>query len=151
MEQQDFDTLFVGASNGVVRVTRMRSDIAHTALVADLTLQASADQGQLSNVHETTSQIGEPECPVYDNQCNVTGQAPRSQVLAAGNPGGGGCSTSAGDSRLGAQGSGGVLWVDRVWAAQGAAEGGEERVRSPQDVAWRIGHRPSATPSPSSP
>jgi hypothetical protein len=105
VEQQDFNTLFVGANNDVVRVTRLRSDIAHKALTADLTLQASSDQSQLSNVHETTSEIGEPECPVYDNQCNVSGQAPRSQVEAAGNPGGGGCSTSARDSHLGAQGT----------------------------------------------
>jgi MYXO-CTERM domain-containing protein len=101
VEQDDFNALFVGASNGVVRFTRMRSDIAHTALTADLTLEASSDQSELSNVHNTTSQIGEPECPVYNDSCEVTGQAPRSQVIADGNPGGGGCATAATSSSSG--------------------------------------------------
>jgi hypothetical protein len=67
-------------------------------------LQASSDQTELSNVHNVTSQIGEPECPVYDSSCNVTGEAPRSEVTASGSPTGG-CNTSATRSTLGSQGA----------------------------------------------
>jgi hypothetical protein len=106
VEDNDFNALFVGASGGVARVTRIRSDIAHSALTVDLTLQASSDQSELSNVHNVTSQIGEPECPVYDGNCNVTGEAPRSEVTASGSPGGGGgCSTSRAPSTLGSEGA----------------------------------------------
>jgi hypothetical protein len=104
VEDDDFNALFAGAPGGVARITRIRSDIAHTALTVDLSLQASSDQTELSNVHNVTSQIGEPECPVYDSSCNVTGEAPRSEVTASGSPSGG-CNTAATRSTLGSQGA----------------------------------------------
>lgn len=94
VEQADFDALFVGGVNGSARVTRIRSDIAHAALSADLTLQASTDQTELSNVYSTTREIGEPECPVYNNSCNVTGNVPRSEALAAASGTSGGCTAA---------------------------------------------------------
>jgi MYXO-CTERM domain-containing protein len=41
----------------------MRSDVAHSALSNDMFLQASADQGELTNVHTPRKQIGQPPCP----------------------------------------------------------------------------------------
>ena len=42
--QQDLSTLFAGIAGPNARFTRIRSDIAHTALTADLMLEASTDQ-----------------------------------------------------------------------------------------------------------
>jgi hypothetical protein len=105
VENDDFTALFAGAPGGVARITRIRSDISHSALTVDLSLQASSDQSELSNVHNVTSEIGEPECPVYNSNCDVTGEAPRSEVTASGSPGGGGCSTSTKRSSLGSEGA----------------------------------------------
>jgi MYXO-CTERM domain-containing protein len=98
-EQDDLTALFngIGVGTGQVRITRIRSDLAHTALGSDLQLTASPDQSELSNVRQPGLQSGEPECPVYDNQCNYIGEEPRDQAIAAmsGSPsaGGGGCAT----------------------------------------------------------
>jgi hypothetical protein len=46
----DIATLFTGLAGPTVRVTRIRSDIAHAAMTQDLVLGASADQSELSNV-----------------------------------------------------------------------------------------------------
>ncbi len=100
-QTDDLATLFsgIGASDGQVRITRIRSDLAHTALGSDLQLTASADQSVLPNVRQPGLQSGEPECPVYDSQCNYIGQEPRDQAIAAmagsASAGGGGCSTVA--------------------------------------------------------
>jgi len=110
VEQDDFNALFVGGSSGVVRFTRIRSDIAHTALTVDLQLEASSDPSELSNVHNTTSQIGEPECPVYNNSCQVTGSAPRSVAIADASPGGGGCSTATTRSSFGSSAALGAMF-----------------------------------------
>jgi hypothetical protein len=94
VENEDLATLFAGMSGPNVRVTRMRSDLAHGALNNDLVIQASSDQSELSNVHNPATQVGEPLCPVYDSSCNVTGEAPRS-VAASSASSPGGCSTTA--------------------------------------------------------
>ena len=85
VRQDDFTTLFtgIGASDGQVRITRIRTDLAHDALAQDLALQASADQSVLSNLRKVTKEANEPQCPVYDGQCNQVGTAPRSQVTQA--------------------------------------------------------------------
>jgi MYXO-CTERM domain-containing protein len=88
---QDLGILFNGISGPNARITRMRTDIAHAALGTDLILQASADQGELTNVYSPGKQIGQPQCPVFDNQCEVTGQVPRDQAVAASN---GGCNAT---------------------------------------------------------
>jgi hypothetical protein len=50
----DIATLFVGLQSPNVRVTRIRSDIAHAAMTQDFLLQASADQSELSNIRNVT-------------------------------------------------------------------------------------------------
>jgi hypothetical protein len=77
----DVATLFAGISGSNVRITRMRSDIAHAALDVDLLLQASSDTSELSNVYQTTGEIGQPLCPIYDG-CMQVGTAPRAQAVA---------------------------------------------------------------------
>jgi hypothetical protein len=88
---KDLDVLFAGIAGPNVRITRMRSDVAHSALTSDMALQASADQSEVSNLHYPQKQIGQPECPVYDSStCAQTGTLPRDQAIAAAN-GAGGC------------------------------------------------------------
>jgi hypothetical protein len=82
----DIDALFAGLAGPNVRVTRMRSDIAHAAMTADFTLGASTDQAELSNVRNVTQSIN-LQCPIYDNQCTVTGYGTAAQAAASG-PGG---------------------------------------------------------------
>ena len=45
-----------------VRITRMRSDIAHTAMTVDFVLQASADQSELSNLR-IAGQVDQRDLP----------------------------------------------------------------------------------------
>ena len=85
-----------GPAGPNVRVTRIRSDISHAAMTADLVLQASADQSELSNVRTVTQSVG-LRCPIYDN-CAVVGYGTPQQAEASVN-GGGGCVTSARSSR----------------------------------------------------
>ncbi len=89
--------LFAGITQPNVRITRMRSDVAQSALSVDMILGASTDQSELSNVHVAQQQIGEPQCPVYNTTtCAQIGTAPRSQAEAAQASAGGssGCSTT---------------------------------------------------------
>jgi hypothetical protein len=90
----DLKVLFQGIGGGNVRITRMRSDVAHTALSADMFLQAAKDQSEMTNIHNTTKEIGQPLCPVYDNNCAVTGEAPRDQAIADANARGAGCNAT---------------------------------------------------------
>jgi hypothetical protein len=96
---EDLATLFNGVPTGSARVTRMRADLAHAALSADLVMTASQDQTELSNLRQLTKELNEPLCPVY-NGCDQTGQAPRSEAISRANAGNGGnetfgCSTSS--------------------------------------------------------
>ncbi len=89
VRQEDIDTLFTGlTSAGTVRVTRLRSDLAHAALASDLVLQASADQATLPLFRQVTKEANEPLCPIYQG-CDLVGQGPRSQAQAAAASGGG--------------------------------------------------------------
>jgi Uncharacterized protein conserved in bacteria (DUF2330) len=92
-EEKDLAVLFAGIAGPNVRITRIRGDIAHSALSSDLVLQASSDQSELSNILATTSQVGQPLCPSYDQYCNLIGEVPRDQAEAA-QAGGGGCRTT---------------------------------------------------------
>jgi hypothetical protein len=66
VRDEDLDTLFAGMpAQSAARITRLRGDIAHAALVEDLTLTASADQSELSNYRNVPKGINEPACPVY--------------------------------------------------------------------------------------
>jgi hypothetical protein len=114
----DIAALFAGLSGPTVRVTRMRSDIAQTAMTKDFVLTASSDQSEVSNIHNLTKSVNFT-CPVY-NGCNVVGQGTPAQAAAAADGGyvassgpdggviltpigtkGGGCTTSPGDSGSG--------------------------------------------------
>jgi hypothetical protein len=62
VRDDDITALFVGLSGPNVRVTRIRSDIAHSAMTKDFVLEASSDQSELSNVRDVTQSINET-CP----------------------------------------------------------------------------------------
>jgi hypothetical protein len=79
---EDLDVLFGGAParQTTVRVTRMRADLAHSALSKDLRVQASSDQTLVSNVVQVTREKSPPACPVYDDKCTIIGNAPRPEA-----------------------------------------------------------------------
>jgi Uncharacterized protein conserved in bacteria (DUF2330) len=70
------------ANVSTVRVTRMRADLAHSALSQDLHLQAAADQSLLSNIIRVTRELHPMQCPVYDDQCKMIGNLPRDEANA---------------------------------------------------------------------
>ncbi len=109
VRQEDMDTLFHGISDASSRVTRLRADLAHAALDADLVMTASKDQAVLSNVRQLTKEIGQPLCPIYSaDGCSQVGTAPRDQ--AAARSGGGeesfSCATGGGTGN-----GGSTLWL----------------------------------------
>jgi hypothetical protein len=79
----DIAALFAGIPGMNVRVTRMRSDIAHAAMTKDFVLQASADQGELSNVRSVTQSVN-LVCPVYGS-CPPSGGGGSSSGTQSGN------------------------------------------------------------------
>jgi hypothetical protein len=100
----DLTALFAGIAAPNVRITRIRSDIAHAAMTADLVLQASADQSELSNVRVVTQSVHET-CPLYDG-CNVVGTGTPAQSSASEKKSG--CTASAQSFATSASGSGAV-------------------------------------------
>jgi hypothetical protein len=109
--EADLAVLFAGISQPSVRFTRMRSDVAKSALSVDMALEASTDQSELTNQHNPGQQIGEPECPVYDSNCEVTGTAPRSEAAASSAVGGSGCTTTRPARESESSGATGILIV----------------------------------------
>jgi hypothetical protein len=77
----DIATLFAGIEGPAVRVTRMRSDIAHAAMTKDFVLQASADQSEVSNVRNVTQSVN-LQCPLY-NGCSQVGTGTPAQAAAS--------------------------------------------------------------------
>jgi hypothetical protein len=69
----DIAALFVGLEGPNVRVTRIRSDIAHAAMTQDFLLQASSDQSELSNIRNVTRSAN-LTCPAYQG-CSSIGCA----------------------------------------------------------------------------
>jgi hypothetical protein len=66
VRNQDIATLLnPGATSGIVRVTRIRSDISHAAMTTDFLLQASTDQSELSNDRTVTQSTNAPVCQTY--------------------------------------------------------------------------------------
>ncbi len=96
---QDLGVLFAGIAPPNVRITRMRSDVAKSALSVDMHLEASKDQSELSNEIVPTQEIGEPACPVYNSNCVQTGIAPRSQASTSSS--GSSCSTTSPRNEVG--------------------------------------------------
>ncbi len=91
----DVSALFAGMSGPNVRVTRIRSDILHTAMTTDFVIQASADQSELSNVRNVTQSVN-LTCPIY-NGCQIVGTGTPAQAAA---------SISGGSAQSGSAGSG---------------------------------------------
>jgi hypothetical protein len=96
VRDDDINTLFAGLSGTTVRITRIRSDIAHAAMNQDFILAASADQSELSNIRTVTKQINET-CSIYSS-CEVTGTGTPAESQAsvdeANDSAGGGCRTA---------------------------------------------------------
>ena len=96
VRDDDINTLFVGLNSSTVRVTRIRSDIAQTAMTSDFILQAASDQSELSNVRNVTESVN-LTCPIY-NGCNVIGNGTLAQAQASVDAGASGSSSGAGTS-----------------------------------------------------
>jgi hypothetical protein len=82
----DFAAMFAGIASAQTRITRMRGDISHAALDADLVMTASADQKELSSTRQITKELNQPMCPVYQG-CEQIGTAPRDEAIARSNGG----------------------------------------------------------------
>ena len=101
----DLKALFTGMTGPTVRITRMRSDIAHAAMTTDFVLKASADQSELSNVRVVTQQSN-TRCPSSPT-CNGSGDDAGTAGGAYGSGGGSdGCATSSRSSGNGSSGLG---------------------------------------------
>jgi MYXO-CTERM domain-containing protein len=131
LAEQDLDVLFEGVSGPNARITRMRTDIVHSALSDDLVIRASADQTELSASYHVSSQIGQPLCPIYNEYCTQTGELPRDQARAQadlapadGDSSGGcsGCRTTSGPT-----GSKATIGILVALAGLGAVRGRRRR------------------------
>jgi hypothetical protein len=71
----DLDVLFAGIAAPNARITRIRTDIAHSALSADLIIQAATDQSELSNLITPAQQIN--GCPASRDGGGTGGGAGR--------------------------------------------------------------------------
>ena len=65
VRDEDLQTLFQGMQPGDVKVSRIRSDLAHAALTTDLQLSAASDQSNMANLYNVTRSVNAPACPVY--------------------------------------------------------------------------------------
>ena len=142
VRDDDITALFVGLSGPNVRVTRIRSDIAHSAMTKDFVLQASSDQSELSNVRDVTQSINEtcspqPSCTgasgTTDASTPGSGSGSASGIAASGVSATSGANSSSGSSAnsgtrsgsssgAGSAGSGSALGSDA--GSPGAAPGG---------------------------
>jgi hypothetical protein len=86
VRDDDITALFAGLTGPTVRVTRIRSDIAQTAMTSDFVLEAATDQSELSNIRNVTQSVNET-CPIYDG-CNVVGSGTLAQAQASVGDGG---------------------------------------------------------------
>jgi hypothetical protein len=102
----DLAVLFAGIKGPNARITRLRSDLAHSAMSNDLVLQASADQSEVSNQLTPLKQAG-PGCAYYPDGGSIdTGTDAGTDASPDGgdDTGSGGTSGAGG---TGAAGSGG--------------------------------------------
>jgi hypothetical protein len=81
LRQEDLAALWTGIAAGQDHITRLRSDLAHTALTTDLALVASADQTTLAQVRQPKGEKGQPNCTVWEG-CRSVGIAPRDEAIA---------------------------------------------------------------------
>jgi hypothetical protein len=86
---EDLNALFAGMEPGSIWLTRLRAELPREALANDLSLEAAAEQVDVSRVIQTTKFIGpQPACPEPPPGCKVEGDA---EVEATG---GGGCAVA---------------------------------------------------------
>jgi hypothetical protein len=104
----DVAALFAGLTAPTIRVTRIRSDIAQTAMTSDFTLEAATDQSELSNVRDLTQSVN-LTCTIYSG-CSAVGTGTLAQAQASVDGGtiyiGGGGQFGGADASLGSQGNG---------------------------------------------
>ncbi len=81
VRDDDVNALFAGLNGPTIRITRIRSDIAQTAMTSDFILQASSDQSELSNVRNVTQSVN-LTCPIYSG-CNIVGTGSLAQAQAS--------------------------------------------------------------------
>jgi hypothetical protein len=105
VRDDDINALFAGLTGPTVRVTRMRSDIAQTAMTSDFVLEAAADQSDLSNIRNITQSVN-LTCPIY-NGCTVVDAGTLAQAQASVGDGGAGATGGGGGCAASAQGNGG--------------------------------------------
>jgi hypothetical protein len=107
----DIATLFAGLAGATVRVTRIRSDIAQTAMTSDFVLQAASDQSELSNIRNVTESVN-LTCPIYQG-CTAVGTGTLAQAQASVDGGrGGGCAASTQGGSAGSRvGFGALAWI----------------------------------------
>jgi hypothetical protein len=105
VRDDDITALFAGLTGPTVRVTRMRSDIAQTAMTSDFVLEAAADQSDLSNIRNITQSVN-LTCPIY-NGCTVVDAGTLAQAQASVGDGGAGATGGGGGCAASAQGNGG--------------------------------------------
>jgi len=79
----DLAALFSGIVGPTVRITRMRGDIAQSALSVDMQLGAAADQSEMSNVYVAGQTTGSPPCPSYAG-CGSSASTSSSTTPASG-------------------------------------------------------------------
>jgi hypothetical protein len=84
VRQNDLATLFPGSDSGTVRITRLRADLNQAALANDLSLQASGDQGVLSNFYQVTQSVNAPTCPAVPDPCPPCGDGRSSSGSSSG-------------------------------------------------------------------
>jgi hypothetical protein len=112
VRQDDLSILFPGNNQGSVRVTRMRGDLSHAALLgADLVLTASQDDSILSNLYQVTKSVNGPTCPAvttcppcgdYGTSSGFSSSGPYATTSSSGGGGtGSGSSGSSGGSSSG--------------------------------------------------
>jgi MYXO-CTERM domain-containing protein len=104
-QSADLGVLFP-EGNLTMRVTRMRSDLTHTALATDLQLQAAADQTVLSNVYQVTQSVNAPQCPVPP-PCPCSSGSGGSSGTTSGASGSSGGANGSSSGSSGANGSSG--------------------------------------------
>jgi hypothetical protein len=111
VRQDDLAVLFPGTNQGSVRVTRMRGDLSHAALAADLVLQASLDDSVLSNIYQVTKSVNGPTCSAAPCPCGLTTSSSGSSTSGSSTSGSSATSgtsgTSASSGSSGSSGGGG--------------------------------------------
>ena len=126
VREDDIKALFVGMTGPSVRVTRIRSDIAQSAMTSDIVFKASSDQSELSNVRNVTQSVN-LTCPIYDG-CNVVGSGTLAQAQASiDDSGAAGDASDAGGSSGGSGGSDATAGND---ATAGDATAGNDATAS---------------------